>query len=166
MNRGFPKRGGGCPTFWKNSQACIFFLRASLIRGIREKLWDIYKILVNSTDIFYRKSTTHHRICLFGTFCRTCLRWSCARGCCGPSCGNTLSGCSRSQQLWKMVCSWRHSSPNCSRSVHNCVTNWLTVLYKFVLTNWYAYMGVNGAIVARLANLHLWKHVKDCHKPR
>ena len=37
---------------------------------------------------------------------------------------------------------------------------------KCLLTNWYADMGVIGAIVALAANLHLQKFVKDCHKPR
>ena len=36
---------------------------------------------------------------------------------------------------------------------------------NFVLTNWYAYMGVLVAIVAQLAKLHLQEFVKDCQQP-
>jgi len=37
-----------------------------------------------------------------------------------------------------------------------------TQFSKLLAINWYAYMGVLGAIVAQLAKLHLQEFVKDC----
>ena len=50
----------------------------------------------------------------------------------------------------------------CSRSVHNGVKIDSQFYMNFVLTNWYACMGVLVAIVAQLAKLHLQEFVKDC----
>ena len=94
-------------------------------------------------------------------FLRNLPQWSWARGCRGcPAVGTPF--------LVAAVHSNLEDGPQmltqfskCSRSVHKCVTTWL---YNFtVLTNWYADMGVLGAIVAQLAKLHLQGFIKDCH---